>query len=504
MPQKLTKSVVLEEAKKLARERNFDLKVLDAVHTKDPSGTSKWELILECKHGHRTKSRRTYWKQKRNKGKCSKCEGRDLDEEERISILRKVHRDKYNYKNFKYKGSKNKISVICPEHGEFKIEYTGHITGNGCQKCAGNITKTGQEILNLVNNSPFYEIINVDPTKKYKTNDKLEIKCNLFEHHPIQKRSLNKIISRGCSCKYCGEKTSSYELFCYSFLYEREIDFSVEEHIVYPDGTHGYFDIFIDGNKKTAIEIDGEFHYEENRMRKDGLSNLKALDKKKDKYCLDNNINLIRIPFHDIERKLNDLFQNHKIKREIEPANIENFKKLLPESKALQIHELKTQGLTNSQISNKLNVIPTYVSKVLHGKIYKKIFMHLYPNSKNPHITPGVKHFTVSEKEKNWVSSELIKGETQASIVRKFKIIFGKTISRGWIHKFVKKHDLRTEKVYKVELPNGQFKYINNLADFCRANNIKYLNLYKTLIHKGRKHKGYSIQSMEVKNVYKE
>lgn len=47
----------------------------------------------------------------------------------------KVHKGKYSYAKVNYVNSKAKVTIICPEHGEFMQAPDMHIQGNGCTKC---------------------------------------------------------------------------------------------------------------------------------------------------------------------------------------------------------------------------------------------------------------------------------------------------------------------------------------------------------------------------------
>lgn len=46
-----------------------------------------------------------------------------------------VHDDFYTYKKFIYKNGKQKITITCPLHGDFKQMVEGHLFGNGCKRC---------------------------------------------------------------------------------------------------------------------------------------------------------------------------------------------------------------------------------------------------------------------------------------------------------------------------------------------------------------------------------
>ena len=46
-----------------------------------------------------------------------------------------VHKGKYTYENAVYTGSKDKITITCPIHGDFEQETISHLLGKGCTKC---------------------------------------------------------------------------------------------------------------------------------------------------------------------------------------------------------------------------------------------------------------------------------------------------------------------------------------------------------------------------------
>ena len=52
-----------------------------------------------------------------------------------LERFKKVHMNKYGYKNVVYKNSNSPIKVLCPEHGLFFISPVSHWRGTGCQKC---------------------------------------------------------------------------------------------------------------------------------------------------------------------------------------------------------------------------------------------------------------------------------------------------------------------------------------------------------------------------------
>lgn len=57
-----------------------------------------------------------------------------------IKKAKEVHGDKYDYSKVEYCGSRKKVCIICPEHGEFFQEPSAHLRGYKCPKC-GNFDR---------------------------------------------------------------------------------------------------------------------------------------------------------------------------------------------------------------------------------------------------------------------------------------------------------------------------------------------------------------------------
>ena len=64
-----------------------------------------------------------------------KCTGKKVTTDSFIETAKKIHGDKYDYSKVEYSNSKEKICIICPEHGEFYQLPTAHLQGQGCPKC---------------------------------------------------------------------------------------------------------------------------------------------------------------------------------------------------------------------------------------------------------------------------------------------------------------------------------------------------------------------------------
>lgn len=94
--------------------------------------TNKLVTIVCPEHGEFKQTPRSHL----NGYKCIKCSGVNLkSQDEFLRLAREKHGDKYDYSKTVYRGSKEKITLICPTHGEFSQTAEVHYTGGGCRKC---------------------------------------------------------------------------------------------------------------------------------------------------------------------------------------------------------------------------------------------------------------------------------------------------------------------------------------------------------------------------------
>ena len=72
---------------------------------------------------------------------------RKLTTKEFIEKAREKHGDKYDYSKTMYKSRKDKVVIICPEHGGFEQLADSHLAGKGCNKCSGRARKTTEQFI---------------------------------------------------------------------------------------------------------------------------------------------------------------------------------------------------------------------------------------------------------------------------------------------------------------------------------------------------------------------
>ena len=57
-----------------------------------------------------------------------------------VARANSVHMLKYSYDRAVYKGMATKLTITCPEHGDFEQTAGNHLQGHGCSDCSGHAT----------------------------------------------------------------------------------------------------------------------------------------------------------------------------------------------------------------------------------------------------------------------------------------------------------------------------------------------------------------------------
>lgn len=182
----------------------------------------------------------------------------------------------------------------------YEVNPHHFFAGNRCPKCANNIKRT---------TSSFNEELRAkfdgryENLSEYKNNiSPIQVRCNkcmnTFKAYPV------KILS-GRECPFCCNRNNSKgRQTIQDFLTKNNFDFIAEYDELDCKGQSGKtklkFDFFIP-SKKLIIEYDGEFHYI-NKYENQRFTEQQENDKIKDKFCKDNNINLLRIPYWYLSR----------------------------------------------------------------------------------------------------------------------------------------------------------------------------------------------------------
>ena len=224
-----------------------------------------------------------------------------------INIAKEIHKNKYNYSHVEYKNAHIKVIIICPIHGKFKQRPSEHLHGNGCAKCGIKKVSSAK----LLNNNIFISRSELKHGNKYDyskinyVNSKTKVIIICKEHGEFKQRPAKHIHGQGCpKCNtYKGEEKIK--------LYLKENNVSFTQQKTFKDCKYKAllkFDFYLPDHR-ALIEFDGEQHFKPVQFA--GISLKKAEDNFKeqlikdaikDKYCEDNNIELIRIQYTEFDR----------------------------------------------------------------------------------------------------------------------------------------------------------------------------------------------------------
>ncbi len=216
-----------------------------------------------------------------------------------------IHGDKYGYSDSIYNGKDNQITIFCNTcNDSFVTKPEIHFQGKGCPSCG--LQKVRDKNQKIVTERAL--TVEADVILKHNGRvscDKLEYKgnkvkslfgCNVNEEHGYWLATPNDIL-RGFGCPICsaskGENKISETLDSLGINYNRQKTF---------DGCKFErllkFDFYLP-DYNLCIEYDGQQHFKAIELfgGEEEFLKTKNRDKIKNKFCLDNNIKLIRIPY---------------------------------------------------------------------------------------------------------------------------------------------------------------------------------------------------------------
>lgn len=234
--------------------------------------------------------------------------------EEFIKKSRLVHGDKYDYSLVEYKNATTKVKIICQKHGVFEqLPYIHFYNKSDCLKCS--IEK--QHNLLKLNTEDFVEKARKIHGEKYDYSmsdcdgeyKKIKIICK--KHGVFEQAPNGHLSGKGClKCREThGENKIRMWLEKNNIRYETQKTF----HKCRDKGLLK-FDFYVP-SKNFLIEFDGEQHYNF-RTGNRGWNNrttfkiLKRRDEIKNNFSKNNGINLLRIPYFEMNNIENILYKN--------------------------------------------------------------------------------------------------------------------------------------------------------------------------------------------------
>ena len=290
--------------------------------------------------------------------KCPKCSGKGFFFEEILNKAKNVHGDKYDYSKVHYKTLKDKVTIICPIHGEFQQSLKKHINlKHGCPKCGAK--ERGKKKLNnlelIIKKANEIHNNKYDYSKTEYNGMNVTFKYICPKHGEVEQRPSDHL--RGFGCPKCANLESKNENEIYSILKETYSDIEQGNRTIL-NGKE--LDIFIP-SKNIAIEYNG-LRWHSELFNKDKWYHLnKTLE------CNKNGIKLLQI--------FEDEYINHKdivLNKIYHILNIDNG---LPK---IMGRKCKIKIIENESAKNFLNDyhIQGYVHSTVHlGAIYNDILV---------------------------------------------------------------------------------------------------------------------------------
>lgn len=123
-----------------------------------------------------------------------------------LSIFQDVHGDRYDYSKFEYVNKLHRSVIICPEHGEFEMNYANHKRGYGCPKCSNNknnfIGRTKEQFLREMDiiYKGYYEL------SKFEFVNRTTKGIAICPEHGEFLKSPKQLITKNQGCPTCSGK----------------------------------------------------------------------------------------------------------------------------------------------------------------------------------------------------------------------------------------------------------------------------------------------------------
>jgi very-short-patch-repair endonuclease len=217
-----------------------------------------------------------------------------------ISRSKDIHSNLYDYSLVNYINNKTKVKIICKEHGIFEQNPSNHLLGSGCPTCSHIRYNTKSFIKKSIDiHSDLYNYKDLVFTSII---DDVNIICK--KHGMFKQKAYTHIAGHGCPkcCTSKGELSVEYILNDLNIKYITQYKFNdCKNKRVLP------FDFYLP-DYNICIEYDGKQHFEVIFSEK-SLLDTQRNDKIKNEYCLNNNINLIRIRYDEnIKEKIMNMY----------------------------------------------------------------------------------------------------------------------------------------------------------------------------------------------------
>lgn len=293
--------------------------------------------------------------------------------EEFIAACKKSHQKQYDYSKTVFNGLSEKVTVICPEHGEFEQNAYIHLNGAGCPKCAHNengFKKRKQQDVFLKQIEEIYQG-KYDLSKVNYINAKIKVEIVCPKHGSFFVSPWHAL--NGCGCPKCVHPTSKAEDEIYNFV----CSLIGKDNVVQSDRltlNGKELDIFIP-SLNTAIEYHG-LYWHTDKVHPDRRYHLK-----KTELCQSKGIKLLQI-FEDEYRDKKEIVLN-KIKHILNISD--NLPKIM--GRKCMVKEISKEE--SNEFLDKFHI---------QGRVRATLYLGCFFNER----LIGVMTFTQCDKEGKW------------------------------------------------------------------------------------------------------
>ena len=296
-----SKKITFDEFKDKSKEvhnNKYDYSKVVYTHTKE-------KVIITCPiHGDFEQRPHNHLRGEgcRNCGYLIKRNNKKLTTEDFIERAKEKHNDKYDYSKVVYVNNLGKITITCPEHGDFEQRAHNHSRGDGCPKCSNNKVLNTEDIIEraVKIHGDKYDYSKVVAGKNNTA--KITIIC---EKHGEFKQTVFTHLEGG-GCRKCKESRGESKVRV--FLEQNNIEYSPQHRFDdCKDIRPLPFDFYLP-KYHLCIEFNGLQHYKPYSIfggEKTFISQKKR-DKIKKEYCEQNGIPLLIIKHNENVKKILD------------------------------------------------------------------------------------------------------------------------------------------------------------------------------------------------------
>lgn len=252
-------------------------------------------ITVKCKKGHVVDM---FYDNIKRGNKCKICSRKVLPEYEYIKNF--IQKEGYSLISDNILSATQKFSVRCPKGHQYEVNWNKFSSGRRCPHCQNKI-KISKDEANKVFMKYGYEIVG----DYIDTVTPVLIKCPKGHEYKV---TLGNFKS-GKRCRECGNNYKG-ELKIRDFLEELGEDFKTQYK--FKDCKNIFelpFDFYLP-KYNLCIEYDGVQHDEPVEFfgGEEAFKERKLNDNIKNKYCKDNNINLLRISYKD-KKHINEMIK---------------------------------------------------------------------------------------------------------------------------------------------------------------------------------------------------